>query len=441
MHRVAGWAAEYREKLEQQRITPDLTPGDIAAALPAAPPEHGEKLAAIFEDFERVIMPGIVHWGHPAFLGDSGSTTTAPGILGEWLAAVLNVSPVTWRAASVATELETIVLGWIRGMLGLAESFEGVVYDTASVATLHALATAREATGLDVRRRGLAGAPKLLIYTSEEAHTSVEKAAVMLGLGEDNVRRVETDGEFRLRPAALRAAVARDVHARLRPFAVVATVGTTSSAAVDPVPAIADVCAEQKLWLHVDAAYGGALAVLPEGRWVMDGVNRADSVVVSPHEWLFVPPDFSALYTRRREMLPALADDARRGFRALKAWMVFRAFGRAGLESRIREHVRLARRFGDWVEADPDFELAAPVTMGVVCFRARPADMVDEEVDALNTRIVAQVTSTGRAYLTHTRLEGRVAMRVAIGNVLTTERHLVEAWTLVHDAFDRLLIG
>ncbi|HEX3175217.1 MAG TPA: pyridoxal-dependent decarboxylase [Methylomirabilota bacterium] len=463
MHRVAGWAAEYREKIEEQRITPDVAPGDIAAGLPPAPPEHGEKLAAIFDDFERLIMPGIVHWGHPAFLGYFGSTTTAPGILGDWLAAALNVSAMTWRTSPAATELETTVLGWIRGMVGITEAFEGVVYDTASVATLHALAAAREATGLDVRRRGLSGAPKLLIYASEQAHSSVDKAAVMLGLGEDSVRRIETDPELRMRPAALRAAVARDVHARLRPFAVVATVGTTSSAAVDPVPAIADVCAEQRLWLHVDAAYGGALAVLPEGRWVMDGVTRADSVVVNPHKWLFVPLDFSALYTRRPEMLRAvfslvpeyLSGDAEhaernymdygiqlgRRFRALKAWMVLRAFGRAGIEARIREHVRLARQFADWVEADPDFELAAPVTMAVVCFRARPAGMADEDLDALNTRIVAQACATGRVYLTHTRLDGRVAMRVAVGNVLTTERHLAEAWAVIHDAFDRTLLG
>jgi aromatic-L-amino-acid decarboxylase len=453
MHRVAGWVADYRETIEQQRITPDVAPGDIEAALPAAPPEDGEPLAAIMEDFERTVMPGIVHWGHPCFLGYFGSTTTAPGILGEWLAAALNVSAMTWRTCPAATELETTVLRWIRGMLGLAEGFEGVVYDTASVATLHALAAAREATGLDVRRRGLAGAPPLMIYASEQAHSSVEKAAVMLGLGEESIRRVECDGEYRMRPTALRAAVARDVHARLRPFAVVATVGTTSSAAVDPVPAIADVCRDHGLWLHVDAAYGGALAVLPEGRWVLDGVGRADSVVVNPHKWLFVPLDFSALYTRRPEVLRAVfslvpeylrgdADHAERNymdygiqlgrrFRALKAWLVLRAFGRAGIEARIREHVRLARRFAEWVEADPDFELAAPPTMGVVCFRASPAGRRADDVDALNRRLVEQAIATGRVYLTHTRLGGHVWMRIAVGNVLTTEQHLAEVWGLL----------
>jgi aromatic-L-amino-acid decarboxylase len=366
MHRVAGWVADHRDKIEQQRITPDGLQADVAA-LPPAMPEHGEALAAIFEDLERAVMPGVARCGHPRFLGDVGSTITAPGILGAWLAAALDV-PAATSVSPAAGEIESTVLAWIRALLGLAETFEGVVYDTASLATLHALAAAREATGLDVWRRGLAGAPPLMIYVSEQAHGSVDQAVAMLGLGEKSIRRVEADGEYRMRPSALRAAVARDVHARLRPFAVVATIGTAASAAVDPVPAIADVCRDHGLWLHVDAAHSGAAAVLPEGRWVLDGVGRADSVLVSPHTGLLVPPGFSVLYTRRPEMLRAVGgvapaevrvgadaegsevDDALgRRFRALEAWMVFRAFGRAGIEARIREQLRLARRFAEWV--------------------------------------------------------------------------------------------
>jgi aromatic-L-amino-acid decarboxylase len=443
MHRVAGWAADYREKIEQQRVTPDVPPAEVAAALPAVLPEHAEKLAAIFEDFERVLMPGLAHSGHPRFLADFGCPITAPGILGEWLTAALHVSGTSGQTSPAVAELEATVVRWIQAMLGLADSFEGFVCGTPATATLLALAAARETAGSEFRRRGVGGAPTLMIYTSEQAAPAVERAAVLLGLGQDSIRRIESDGEFRMRPAALRAAVARDVHARLRPLAVVATVGTPASAAVDPVPAIADVCAEHKLWLHVDGAYGGTLALLPEGRWVLDGVGRADSVVVTPHTWLLVPPDFSVLYTRQPERLravvPLVAEP--HGFGALKAWLVFRAFGRAGLEARIRDNVRLARRFADWVEADPDFELAAPVSMGVVCFRASPPAMDPDDVDALNARIVAQVGGTGRAHLSHTHLDGRVALRIAVGNVLTTERHLAEAWTLVHDALDRVLIG
>jgi len=427
---VAGWVAEYREKIEQRRVAPEWPLGDLTAALPAAPPEHAEKLAAIFEDFERVIVPGLVHAGHPDFLGAGGATTASPGILGQWLASALDGG----GASAVAATLEATVVEWIRGMLGVAEGYQGRVYDTASLATLHVLAAARHAIDPEVQRRGVAGAPKLLLYASAEADAAVERAAVLLGLGEDSVRRVEADGEFRLRPAALRAAIARDVHARLRPFAVVATVGTSSSVAVDPVPAIADVCAEQRLWLHVDALHGGALAMLPEGRWVMDGVNRADSVLVRAL-------DLSVLYTRPAVLSDVEAEVARgRHLDALKAWVTLRAFGRTGIESRLREQVRLARRFANWVEADPDFELAAPVTMNVVCFRARPAGLADEELDALNGRLVSQLTGGGRVVLTLARLDGRATLRVAVGNVLTTERHLAEVWTLLHDAFDRLLL-
>jgi aromatic-L-amino-acid decarboxylase len=454
MHRVAGWVADHREKIEQQRITPDGLQTHVAAAPPAMP-EQGEPLAAIFEDFERAVMPGVARWGHPRFLGDAGSTITAPGILGAWLAAALDV-PAATSVSPAAGEIESTVLAWIRALLGLAETFEGVVYDTASLATLHALAAAREATGLDVRRRGLAGGPPLMLYVSEQADGSVDQAVAMLGLGEKSIRRVEADGEYRMRPSALRAAVARDVHARLRPFAVVATVGTAASAAVDPVPAIADVCRDHGLWLHVDAAHGGAAAVLPEGRWVLDGVGRADSVLVSPHTGLFVPAGFSVLYTRRPEMPRAVGgvapaevrasadaegnevDEALgRRFRALTAWLVFRAFGRAGIEARIREQVRLARRFAEWAEADPDFELAAPVAMNVVCFRATPRGRSDAELDALNRQLVDQLVATGRLYLTHTRLGACTWMRIAVGNVLTTEQHMADAWGLIHDAFVR----
>ena len=437
MHRLAGWVADYRDAIEQQRVTPDVAPADIAAAFDAPLPEHGEKLAAIFEDVERFIVPGLVHAGHPKFLTERGASLTTPGLVGEWLAVALGAGA---PMSPTVTALETTTLRWIRAVLGLADSFDGVVDDSASAATLHALAAARDAAYPELRRRGLIGAPKLMIYTSDQAHESVEQAAVTLGLGADSIRSVETDAELRLRPAALRAAIARDVHARLRPFAVVATVGTPSCGAVDPVPAIADVCAEHRLWLHVDASHGSALAVLPEGRWVLDGVGRADSVVICAHGWLFVPPDFTALYTRRPELLETVARRERDGVAVLKAWVALRAVGRAELEARIREHVRLARRFADWVAADPDFELTAPTTMAVVCFRARPPGMSDDELNELNRRLVRQVTSGGRAYLTEAHAGGAVAMRIGIANVLTAESHLADAWTLIHDAFDRTLI-
>ena len=437
LHRVAGWVADHRDTIAQQRVTPDVAPEDIAAAFAAPPPEHGEKLAAIFEDVERVIVPGLVHAGHPEFLGERGASLTTPGIMGEWLAVALGAGA---PASATVAALEATTLRWIRSLLGVADTFDGIVHDSAEAATLHALAAARNAAHPDGRRRGLIGAPKLMIYTSDQAHASVEQAAITLGLGADSIRRVETDAELRLRPAALRAAVARDVHARLRPLAVVATVGTPSCAAVDPVPAIADVCAEHRLWLHVDASHGSALALLPEGRWVLDGVARADSVVISAHGWLFVPPDLTVLYTRRPELLEDFARHQRHGLGALKAWIALRAAGRAELEARVREHVRLARRFADWVEADPDFELMAPPAMAAVCFRARPAGTSGADLDELNGALVRRITSTGRVYLTEARVGGRVGIRIAVGNVLTAESHLADAWMVVHDAFDRTLV-
>jgi aromatic-L-amino-acid/L-tryptophan decarboxylase len=354
--------------------------------------------------------------------------------------------------------------------VSLPPTFTGVVYDTASVAVLHALAAAREAAGSRVRARGVAGRgdlPAFRAYASDQAHSSLERAMVVLGLGEENVVRVPSDVEFRMDVRALRAAIDADVRGGLRPMAVVATVGTTSSASVDPVREIAAVCRAHGAWLHVDAAYGGALAVLPEGRWAMDGAELADSVVVNPHKWLFVPLDFSALFTRRPELLRAvfsltpeyLRGDASSGaaealppgardgpapvdymdygiqlgrrFRALKAWMAFRAFGRDGIESRVREHCRLAAVLAGWVTAEAHAVLAAPQRMGIVCFRFAPPGLDPAACDALNERVVERVNASGDAYLTHTRLAGRVCVRVGLGNVLTTERHVAHVWARV----------
>lgn len=461
LHRVADWVADYRESIEELRVSPDIGPGEISARLPQAAPELAVSFSDIFRDFEKLIIPGIVHWGHPAFFGYFGSTTTSAGILGEMLMAALNVSAMTWRTSPSATELETLVLDWLRQMLGLPTDYTGVVYDTASVAVMHALAAAREDLGLAVRARGLCGRPEvpaLRIYASDQAHSSVEKAAITLGIGEENVRRVPCAARYRMDISALRSAIDTDLRRGLLPMAVVATVGTTSTASVDPVDEIAGLCKEYRLWLHVDAAYGGAMALLPEDRYVMNGVEAADSIVVNPHKWLFVPLDFSALYVRRPELLRAtfslvpeyLRGDAEqaernymdygiqlgRRFRALKAWMVIRSFGREGLAARIREHIRLARLFASWLDADPQFQLLAPVTMAVVCFRIAPdvpgtTPTREEKINKLNRRLVEAVNRTGKAYLTYTILNGQVALRLAVGNILTTERHLARVLDLI----------
>src|SRR5882762_7270583 len=445
LHELADWIADFRQTLGSLRVAPNDKPGAILAALPAEPPEEGEPFQEILGDIDRVIVPGMVHWSHPMFLGYFGWTTTAPAILGEIITAPLNVNAMTWRTCPAATELETLVVDWIRQWMDLPREFGGVVYDTASVGVMHALAVAREEAAPSVRKRGLidAGAPVFRIYASEQAHSSAEKAVIALGLGEENVRRVPTDAHFCMDPSPLREMIARDVRDAFKPLAVIATVGTTSTASVDPVPEIARICRENKMWLHIDGAYGAGFAILPEDKSLTNGWGEADSIVVNPHKSLYVPLDFSVLYVRDLERLRrvfTLVPEYLRGdtveaqknymdygiqlgrrFRALKAWVIFRSFGREGMAARLRECVRLANLLAEWIKNDDRFKLAAPVSMGVVCFRfvgpvagvvdvgpGSPAPATTEEkIDQLNSDIVEKINASGRAYLTQTKLNDR----------------------------------
>jgi aromatic-L-amino-acid/L-tryptophan decarboxylase len=452
--RLVDWVARYLAGAEAYPVLPRVRPGQIKASIPASPPSGPEPLGEIVADVERLIVPGLTHWNHPGFFAYFANSSTAPAILGEMLAAAFNANGMLWKTAPSATELEVVVLDWLRQMLGLPAGLFGVIQDTASSSTLVALAAAREAVpGLDVRRRGLSGQPRLRMYASEHAHSSVDKAGIVLGIGQEGLRHVPVDGQYRMDPAALGTAIAEDRAAGWIPFAVVATVGTTSTTSIDPVPAVADVCQAEGLWLHVDAAYGGSAAVDPSLRHVLDGCDRADSLVLNPHKWLFVPVDLSVLYTRRPDVLRAAfsvvpdylrtAEEAvapnfmdygvslGRRFRALKLWMVMRAFGHEGLAARIREHVRLAQVFRSWVEADPAFEVAAPSPFSVVCFRARFPGVPPEEEDRRNQELMDAVNASGEAYLSHTKLGGRTVIRLAIGNIRTEERHVRRAWELL----------
>ena len=455
--RLVDWVARYLAGAEGYPVLPRVRPGEVKASLPASPPRGPEPLRDILEDVERLILPGLTHWNHPGFFAYFANSSTAPAILAEMLAAALNANGMLWKTAPAATELEVVVLDWLRQMLGLPAGLFGVIQDTASTSTLVALAAAREAVpGLEARRRGLSGQARLRMYASEHAHSSVDKAGIVLGIGQEGLRHIPVDAQYRMSPAALKAAVAEDRAAGWIPFAVVATAGTTSTTSIDPVPALADVCAREGLWLHVDAAYGGSAAVEPSLRFVLDGCDRADSLVLNPHKWLFVPVDLSVLYTRKPEVLRAAfsvvpdylrtAEEAvapnfmdygvslGRRFRALKLWMVMRAFGQEGLASRIREHVRLAGVFRSWVEADPAFEVVAPSPLSVVCFRARFAGVPAEEEDRRNQGVMDAVNATGEAYLSHTRLDGRTVLRLAVGNIRTEERHVRRAWDLLREA-------
>src|SRR3989440_997425 len=410
LREVANWIADYREKIGERAISRNVQPGEVLSQLDRDAPEAGTSFEKIFAEIDRVIVLGVVHWDHPQFMSYFGCTTTNPGILAEMITGALNVNTMTWRTAPAGVELETLVLDWLRQWLTLPNEFKGVDYDTASISTMHALATAREQAAPNTRKLGLSGRnlPAFRIYTSDQAHSSVEKGAIAIGIGEDNVQRVPIDAEFRLDVSALREMIASDLRKHFKPLAVVATVGTTSTASVDLIPEIAQVCREHKMWLHIDGAYGAGLALLPECKWVTAGWSEADSIVVNPHKMLFVPFDFSTLYVRdigRVRRLFTLAPEhlhlrdpigaeinymdygvqLGRRFRALKAWVVWRAFGREGLAARIREHLRLAELFADWVREDKRFELSAPVVMGVVCFRFTGAGKIDTvagDVDA-----------------------------------------------------------
>ncbi|PYQ08445.1 MAG: amino acid decarboxylase [Acidobacteria bacterium] len=459
-HRLVDWISGYLEGAERYPVLSRVRPGEIRRALPPAPPSRAEPLEAILADVERVIVPGLTHWNHPGFFAYFANSSPGPAVLAEALAAAFNANAMLWKTAPAATELELVVLDWLRQMLGLPAGLFGVIQDTASTSTLVALAAAREAVpGLDVRRRGLVGQARLRMYASDQAHSSVEKAGIVLGIGQEGLRTIPVDDEYRMQTAELARAIAEDRAAGFTPFAVTATVGTTSTTSIDPVPAIADVCAREGLWLHVDTAYAGSAAVVPELRWVLAGCERADSLVVNPHKWMFVPVDLSVLYTRRPEVvrrafsvLPEYlktAEDAAapnlmdygvslgRRFRALKLWMVIRAFGAEGIAARLREHVRLAGLFRGLVEADPGFEIAAPSPLSVVCFRARFAGSSPEEQDRRNAEMMEAVNATGEAYLSHTKLKGRTVLRLAVGNLRTEERHVRRAWERIQGAAAR----
>ncbi len=458
---LVDWITAYLST-EDYPVLSRVKPGDIRTALPPTPPDTGVPFDEILADFERILLPGITHWNHPGFFAYFAISGSAPGVLAEFLTAALNVQAMLWRTSPAATELEEVSLSWLRQLMDLPSSFEGVIYDTASIASLHALAAARDVVVPDVRTRGLAGrpdVPPLGVYASEQSHSSIEKAVITLGLGRDAVRKIPTDDRFRMRTNALREAIERDKADGVRPMAVVATVGTTSTTSIDPVPDIAAICERERLWLHVDAAYAGAAALVPETAGVLDGCARADSLVVNPHKWLFTPFDLSAFYSRRMDIVRrtfALTPDyltspesgvrnlmdtgvqLGRRFRALKLWSVLRYFGAAGIRARLAEHMRLARLFATWVDASDSFERLAPTPLSVVCFRARPPGAVwsDETLDELNTRVLDDINATGEVFLSHTRLGGRVALRLAVGHIRTTEHHVRRAWELLNEALD-----
>jgi aromatic-L-amino-acid decarboxylase len=468
-HELIDWISDYFERIEDLPVLSQINPGDLKAQLPSSAPQRGEPMAQIIADVDRLIVPALTHWSHPSFFAYFATSTSAPGIFGELLSAAFDNKAMLWRTSPASTELEEVALDWLRQMMGLDAGYTGIIYDTASVSSMHAIAAAREGVERRIREEGMSGRtdlPLLRVYVSEQSHSSIEKGVITLGLGQRGLRKIPTDAEFRMNAQALAEAIEEDKSQGMIPFCVVATVGTTSTSSIDPVKEIVPICEKHVMWLHVDAAYAGSAAVVPELQYILAGCERADSVAVNPHKWLFTPFDLSVLYCRHMDLLRRAfslvpeylrtpeQEQVRNGsdygiqlgrrFRALKLWMVIRYFGHEGLASRIREHCRLAKLFTSWVAESPDWELMAPVPLSLVCFRACPqVEAVDEKArnahwDALNEEIMHAVNATGKAYLSHTRLNDKLTLRLSIGNIRTAEQHVRQVWELLNEQLAKL---
>jgi len=456
-HDMVDWMADYLETVEDYPVRSQVRPGDIAARLPLAPPSEGEELSAIFADFKNDVMPGMTHWQHPGFFAYFPGNSSPPSVLAEMLTATLSAQCMLWETSPAATEMETRVLDWLRQMVGLPDGYHGVIQDSASSATLCAILVAREkATGWRANQSGLGNDGRLVFYTSEEAHSSVAKAARIAGVGDEFLRAIPSDDTFAMRTDDLRAQIEADRKAGLKPAGVVATVGSTGVGGIDPLDEIAAICREHDLYFHVDAAWAGAALILPEERGRAAGIEQADSIVFNPHKWLMTNFDCSAHFVRDPDalvktlgILPEYLKtvggseviDYRdwgvplgRRFRALKLWFVIRSYGVEGLQDIIRSHIAWAGELAELIDTASGFELMAPRSLALINFRHLPADVVDDAaIDAINERLLAVINDDGRIYLTRNRIRGRFAIRFSIGQTTTTRAHVLDAWRVIQE--------
>jgi aromatic-L-amino-acid decarboxylase len=455
-HEIVEWIARYYETIEKYPVKSRLAPGDVKAALPPLPPTGSESFDLFLKDFDEIIMPGITHWQSPSFFAYFPANTSPPSVLAEMLTAALGAQCMIWETSPAAAELEERMMEWLREMTGLPPEFEGVIQDSASSATLAALITAREkVTAYRSNREGMQSAGRLRIYASAQAHSSVEKGAGVAGFGRDNLVRIPVLGDYSIDADALREAVEKDISEGYIPCCVVATMGTTGTTAVDPLRAVGEICREKNIWLHVDAALGGTALLLPEMRWMADGIEYVDSLVFNPHKWMFTNFDCSVYFVRDAaalirsfEILPEYLKTRTRGkvndyrdwgiplgrrFRALKLWAVIRSYGVEGLQSMIREHLRLAKTLSQQIEAEENFVLMAPVPLNTVCFRYSPPGMSDEETNRLNEKINHTLNDTGSIYLTHTSVDGMYVLRMVTAQTGVTEGHVQKAWEMIKE--------
>ena len=452
---IVDWIADYFERIEEFPVLSQIEPGWLKSNLPPSPPENGEEFSSVLTDVDKLVLPAVTHWNHPNFHGLFSTSTSSVGIFGEMFAAAFDMKAMLWRTSPASTELEDVALDWLRQMVRLPEQFEGIIYDTASVSTMHAIAAARETAGLDIRDLGMSGRPDLpllRVYASEHVHSSIDKSVITLGLGTRSLRKIACNERFEMIPELLEEAINDDIAGGVKPICIIPTIGTTSTTSVDPVRSIGDISERYGLWMHVDAAYAGPAAIVPEMRPLFDGWERADSIVLNPHKWLFTPFDLSVLYCRDLDMLKQAFSlipeylktsgeetvkngmdygiQLGRRFRALKLWFVIRYFGRDGIIARLSEHIRLARLFASWVEASEHWEMMAPVPFALVCFRARTKHARD--IDELNERLMNRINASGEAYLSHTKLNGDFTLRLSVGSIRVQERHIVKIWELLN---------
>ena len=443
-HEALEWMADYLADPGRFPVTPNMRPGDLVDRLPSSAPPVGEPLGNAVEDFYKLVMPAIVHWNHPRFMNYFGCTASTPAVLAEMLMSVINTNGFHWTASPAVAELEEVALSWLRQWMGLSADFFGIIYDTASTSTLHALAAAREVSDPESRQKG--SCPGLRIYCSDQAHSSVDKAVITLGIGLDNLQKIESDGMFAMRTDLLELRIQADLTAGFKPCAIVATIGTTSTTSSDPLREILAIAKKYKLWLHVDSAYAGVTAILPEYTPWFEGINEADSIVMNPHKWMFVSVGTSVFYTRHPEVLRRAftynpeylrsSQDPRavnlmdygfqlgRRFRGLKLWFVMRYFGLEGIQKVLRGHMELAKTFESMVALDDRFELAAPVPFSTICFRLKASDEANRE-------LVARVNGTHQAFISQTILRGKFCLRVAIGNIATEQEDIYAVWRLI----------
>lgn len=455
-YKLIDWLTEYLKNIETYPPLSEVSPGDILKRIPKSPPEKGEDIENVLMDVDKILMDGITHWNHPGFMAYFNSTSSGPGILAELLSAGLGVNGMLWKTSPAFTELEQSMMNWFRQIIGLPENYWGIIYDTASTSSMHAIASAREQLNFEFREKGMAGrsdVPRLRLYCSEHAHSSIEKGAVTLGIGLEGVRKISINDKFEMIPEKLETAIFEDIKNGWKPFCVVATVGTTSTTSVDPVVEIASICEKYNLWLHVDSAYAGVTAMIPEMKWVSQGWERADSLVINPHKWMFTPMDLSIYYTRKPkvlkqafslvpEYLKTNQDDEvenlmdygiqlGRRFRSLKLWFIIRYFGVEGLSGRIKHHIELAKQFAKWVDVEKDFERLAPVPFSTVCFRCNPGNKTEEQLNKLNEKLLEDINASGKIFLSHTKLDNKFVIRISIGSIRHEKRHIIEAWDLI----------